>query len=72
MMLHVEMPIGVAAGEDLGTVEVDHGVVDVSYETAALVGGRIYAAGSRVTRNPICCRRLMWWRCAWVPSRRPR
>jgi hypothetical protein len=36
-MLHVEMPIGVAAGENPGTVEVDHGVVDVSAETSRRV-----------------------------------
>ena len=35
VMLHVEMPTGVAAGEGLcGTVEVDHGAVDVSAETS--------------------------------------
>jgi hypothetical protein len=34
-MLHVEAPTGVAAGEGLGgTVEVDHGAVDVSAETS--------------------------------------
>jgi hypothetical protein len=35
VMLHVEVPTGVAAGEGLcGTVEVDHGAVDVSAETS--------------------------------------
>jgi hypothetical protein len=35
VVLHVDMPTGVAAGEGLsGTVEVDHGAVDVSAETS--------------------------------------
>jgi hypothetical protein len=35
VILHIEMPAGVAAGEGLsGTVEVDHGAVDVSAETS--------------------------------------
>jgi hypothetical protein len=35
VILHVDMPTGVAAGEGLpGTVEVDHGAVDVSAETS--------------------------------------
>jgi hypothetical protein len=34
VVLHVEAPSCVTAGEGLsGTVEVDHGAVDVSYET---------------------------------------
>jgi hypothetical protein len=38
VMLHVEMPTGVAAGEGLcGTLEVDHGAVDVSAETSRRV-----------------------------------
>jgi hypothetical protein len=38
VMLHVELPTGVAAGEGLcGTLEVDHGAVDVSAETSRRV-----------------------------------
>ena len=35
VVLHLEMPTGVAAGEGLaGTLEVDHGAIDVSAETS--------------------------------------
>ncbi len=53
VVLHMEAPTGVAAGEGLsGTVEVDHGAVDVSAETS-----RRMSCDASVVRDASRCRR---------------
>jgi hypothetical protein len=73
MMLHMEMPTGVAAGEGLGgTVEVDDAAVDVSAETSRRlscdasvvsmqhgIGGAILDVGRKTRTVPPSIRRAL-------------